>query len=451
MFRKNLYIIENALFNIGKNKGRNILLGVMIFAIITAAVIGMAIFNTTDALISDYKTRFGSEVYIIPERQMAGGNSDLESITAEQSLEFSKSEYLQSADMSSSLVCRSDTLIAVDQNENTSGNLSAGGGNYGGDTTHATMRLRGNAFQEFNDKLRKIEDGRTPESDRECIVSTEFAKLNNLSVGDNINLTAGLYDIDKQIRDIDIQLTVVGTYIDVTAEYQSAARIPYQNRRNEILTTFQTVANTQGDDLFGIAVNATYFLKSPDLLENFASEIRSKGLPNGYKIDTDKASYDKMIAPVEGLKSISVTFLLIVLALGAAIIILLSVIAIRERKYEIGVLRAMGMKKNKLALGLWTEIIALTCFCFIIGLVVGGFLSQPISDALLEGQSGVSETSSVINNSATDSLTSIDVSISSRTAFEIFGFAIVLASIAGGVSISRITKYEPIKILMERN
>ncbi|WP_438940338.1 hypothetical protein [Lacrimispora defluvii] len=26
----------------------------------------------------------------------------------------------------------------------------------------------------------------------------------------------------------------------------------------------------------------------------------------------------------------------------------------RERKYEIGVLRAMGMKKGKVALGLWT-------------------------------------------------------------------------------------------------
>jgi len=31
------------------------------------------------------------------------------------------------------------------------------------------------------------------------------------------------------------------------------------------------------------------------------------------------------------------------------------------------------------------------------------------------------------------------------------GIALLLASLAGLVSISRITKYEPIKILMERN
>ncbi|MFU2108463.1 FtsX-like permease family protein [Paenibacillus larvae] len=43
----------------------------------------------------------------------------------------------------------------------------------------------------------------------------------------------------------------------------------------------------------------------------------------------------------------SVTYIVIVLVLGAVILILLSSIAIRERKYEIGVLRAIGMKKGK--------------------------------------------------------------------------------------------------------
>jgi hypothetical protein len=112
--KKNLYVIENALLNIGKNKGRNILLGVMIFAIITTTVVAMAIYNTSGALISDYKQRFGSEVSISPEKQMVGGNNSLEVITAEQTLAFSQSEYLQSTDMSSSLACRSDTLTALD-------------------------------------------------------------------------------------------------------------------------------------------------------------------------------------------------------------------------------------------------------------------------------------------------------------------------------------------------
>jgi len=51
------------------------------------------------------------------------------------------------------------------------------------------------------------------------------------------------------------------------------------------------------------------------------------------------AGYQKVVGPVEGLKKISLTFMIIVLIFGAMILMLLSSIAIRERKYEIGVLR----------------------------------------------------------------------------------------------------------------
>ena len=48
-------------------------------------------------------------------------------------------------------------------------------------------------------------------------------------------------------------------------------------------------------------------------------------------------------------------------------------------------------------------------------------------------------------------LTEMDVSLSPTTLAQIVGLALALATVAGLVSISRITKYEPIKILMERN
>ena len=163
-------------------------------------------------------------------------------------------------------------------------------------------------------------------------------------------------------------------------------------------------------------------------------------------VSTDEAGYLRMVAPVEGLQSVSLTFLIIVLAFGAVIMILLSVIAIRERKYEIGVLRAMGMKKKKVILGLWTEIITITCICFIIGIGAGTALSQPVSDTLLARQA------QSVNSSSNEILPDkINVSVNGMTVLEIFGIVILLTSIAGAVSISRITKYEPIKILMERN
>ena len=459
MKNKNLYIIENALLNLGKNRDRNLLQGLMIFAVITATVIALSIFNTSGALVDEYKTRFGSEVRISPEMMP----SNLPGITSEQALAFSQSEYLQFTDITSSLACRSDSLVAIDQSDGKNHLDSDGRRRFGGDIARATMRLYGGMFQDFDDKLRELTAGRMPETEGECIVSSAFAELNGLSAGSTIELISGLFDADGEIREVLIPLSVTGIYLDVTEEYSTPAHDAFRNRRNEILTTFETVINiqdvqnvqntqnAQGDALSGVAIAATYYLKSPEMLEDFASEIRSKGLPPGYKVDTDRMGYDRMVTPMEGLKDISLTFLFIVLTLGAAIMVLLSAIAIRERKYEIGVLRAMGMKKKNVAMGLWVEIVALTCLCFLFGIIAGSLLSQPISDALLSGQQSAGASSVPVEASDLKPLSSIDISVSPLTALEIFGIAMLLASISGLISVAKITKYEPIKILMERN
>ena len=124
----------------------------------------------------------------------------------------------------------------------------------------------------------------------------------------------------------------------------------------------------------------------------------------------------------------------------------------------------MGMKKSRVALGLWFEMIAITCVCLCLGLLVGSLLAQPISDMLLAGQieaakamgglpGGViasADSSSLLAGSLT-ALEELDVSLRVNTILEIIAIALGLASVAGLAAISKITKYEPIKILMERN
>jgi len=315
-----MYVIEHALLNLVKNIGRNILLGVIIFAIITTTVIALAIFNTTGVIIENTRTALQCAVTLGPQTQTAGGGQQMiggsqqeAALALEQYLSFAQSEYLDGADVK--------------------------------------------------------EGGRSADG-----------------------------------------------------------------------------------------IEATYYLKSPDMLADFETELRSKGLPNNYSVRTDESSLERMVEPVESLKNLSLTFLLIVLTLGAVIILLLSIIAMRERKYEIGVMRAMGMKKNKIALGLWIEILVITCFCFVLGMGAGTKLSQPVSDAIIAGQaqSSVESTTSLadrldIKNETLEQIDKIDVSIDGITALEIFGISLLLASLAGVISVRRITKSEPIKILMERN
>jgi len=257
---------------------------------------------------------------------------------------------------------------------------------------------------------------------------------------------------------------------DTRAAIMSAVRIQLAQRTQTAGGTQETLLTLEMHQLFAQSpyitgaditedawgVNAVYYLIHPHMLVSFEADLRNRGLPLGYAVRADDATFANVVGPVESLQSLSFTFLIIILALGAVIMVLLSAIVIRERKYEIGVLRAMGMKKQKVALSLWTEIAVITCICFVLGLGLGAVLSQPVSDAILAGQSGgtgvttLADRLSEANSATLPTTTAVDISINATTALQIFGISILLASVAGIVSISRITKSEPIKILMER-
>ena len=168
--------------------------------------------------------------------------------------------------------------------------------------------------------------------------------------------------------------------------------------------------------------------------------------------------------------------MVVVMILGSIILLLLASISIRERKYEIGVLRAMGMKKAKVAFGLWLEILTITCICLVIGLGIGTMVAQPVSDMLLKNQVEAVQASTsqgsgdgtIISGNPNGAVlggtqlgggiqanakpvSEMKIALSAYTIMEIIIIAILLASFAGIVSITKITKYEPIKILMERN
>ncbi|NLC68187.1 MAG: ABC transporter permease [Clostridiaceae bacterium] len=481
-----MYIFVNAIKNIGRNKGRNILMGVIILITITVSIISLCINNTTNSIIDDYKSRFGSEVTIAPDMTkvtrvmnindvLSARKTTFKAITPQQYLDFARSEYLKEAVITASAGVAGDGIKAVDEDNNQgvigraidsiTGSLS------GDDYAMPTMTLIGNQWDEFNKGYRKLaEGGKMPENDNECIISKELADLNNLKVGDKIKLKSSVIRIsdnnEQEIKNNTVELTITGIFFDATEEYSTQVKISSLNRRNEILTTIDTMFNNFGSL---IGVNAKYYLKNPSMLEDFEAELRAKGLDEYYLVSTDEAGYQKVVGPVEGLKKGSLTFMIVVLIFGSIILMVLSSIAVRERKYEIGVLRAMGMKKKKVALGLWLEMLIITALCLAIGFGIGSVVAQPVSDTLLAGQienakmaanQGILQGGPMVGSGVLLGrpiekepvpLEQVDVSVGMDTIIEMAVIALALASLASLTAITKITKYEPIKILMERN
>lgn len=519
-----MFILQNALKNLVRNKGRNLMIGAIIFVIILTTVISLIINNTSSAVIEDYKERFASEVYITPDMQKVMEDAQKNStdgkvmvkkpeIPSEQLLQFANSEYLKESIATGTIVANNSEITAIDQDDsNSSGagstSIVAGGGMMQGPGMNGNYKLMGDNWEEFNDGLRSLESGRLPEADGEIVISNELRDLNNINIGDIITFTANMsveapsdmnsdnvQEGDKVTvngmeytasisgmgtvrlqREVTYPLAVVGVYNDLTDEYanDNMPKSAGFNRRNEVLTTLDTLIAQRKANETGVNVNVTYYLKSPEMLDPFEAEVRAKGLADLFNVNTDTASYEKVVKPVEGLKSISITFMVVVIILGSIILLLLASISIRERKYEIGVLRAMGMKKAKVALGLWFEILTVTCLCLVIGLGVGTVAAQPVSDMLLQNQADAAQSNASqgagggnmmmgpggmqlggaqLGGAQTNAkpLSEMKISLDLVTVSEIIAISILLASFAGLVSISKITKYEPIKILMERN
>ena len=463
-----MYILLNAMKNLFRNKGRNILIAIVTLAIIISAVISLTISNTSAKIIDDIRLDIGSKVDISVDLFSSYGQEKPRNLSIDEYVSYSESDYLQNTIFNVSMPAWSGDFFAVDDAEKGKQTHEMEDGS--GTINFPTLDLVGNSnpdtILEFMKNDREIlPGGRMFAALNECIISEEIAKLNSVSVGDTIHIESVFPPVK------DYTLTVVGIYSDITEEYENPqySSLSFLNRRNEIIGSFDTVMAVGWDDSYGLDMSTEYYLKNPDDLSRFESEVRAKGLPSGYDVSINQDAYEKVSGPMSGLRGVAVTFMTVVLILGGIVLVLISYLAIKERKYEVGVLRAMGMEKKEIAFGIFLEAIMITALCLVIGLGIGSVAAQPIANSLLAGQVEVAEKAAAANDNGGKVLMSggqtqtsdnasgytpvsdIQVNLSADVIIQIIMIALVLAALSGVIGIIRITKYEPLKILRERN
>lgn len=466
-----MYILKNAFQNLGRNKKRNLLLGVILFALIVSTTVALVINSTTNEIIKDYKNRFGAKVILSvdfdklmsenkPNGDLSFAFPSAPEISPEQYISFADSELLKSYMMEIKKGIVFDNLKAVGEkdNDNMMGSIGGGSTEYVSPKAKLLSYSETNQMEDFIEGLRKIVDGEIFKNKNECIVSSDFAELNNLKVGSEFEIT------DSTNKDKKIKLKVTGIYADAT---KATGDLPpgsmslegsYGNRRNEIIVNQETMlTNFEKENL---VVDAEYELLSPDLVKDFEKEVRAKGLPDAYIVGTDENAYNKIVAPVVGLADVSINFMVIILLVGSCVLLFVTNLVIQERKYEIGVLRAIGLKKFKVACMIVSEIIMITVVALVLGLTVGSLISQPIANVLIKDQSKIDNNNgnlgsgmigSIGDNSDVTPLDKIDVSLTSEATIQIVFVSLGLALIASMSGVIFITKYEPMKILSERS
>lgn len=328
-------------------------------------------------------------------------------------------------------------------------------------------------------------------SDLDCLISNELAVFNGLSVGDTITLA------NPNAEDETYSFTIVGIYTNTSSTDSSnqmrfsTAHDPANlicvsyNALKAVTDNSEAVATTSTDDngsetttALSMQTSGTYVFSDKTNYENFSKELTGKGLSEYYTLSSnDINNYDSSLVPLENLSSFATTLLFIILGVGAIILIVLNIFNIRERKYEVGVLTAIGIKKGKVAMQYIIELLAVTFISVIIGTGIGAAASVPVSNNLLAlqissqeaaqnsqqenfgrpgggGQDGMQVRGSggIFGNStnAVEYLDNIDATISIEILGQLIGIGILLTILSSLAGVVFVLRYEPLKILANR-
>jgi putative ABC transport system permease protein len=371
------------------------------------------------------------------------------------------------------------------------------------------------AMTSFQNGTASMSDGTVfdmDEANNECIITEELATYNDLSVGDTIQVS------NPNNEDELYTLTIVGIYADSSANQNSFSMFGATSgdQANQISVNYPTLqaildesaeANASDDSedsetaITG-TLSGTYVFADVDAYESFEDEAKALGLSDDYVISSsDISSFESSMVPLDTLSTMAGYFLIVILIIGAIILVVLNIFNIRERKYEIGVLTAMGMKKWKVALQFLTEIFVVTLASIIIGAGIGAVSSVPVTNALLENQVASQSTKSQeieqnfgrgdMNQSpggdGTDTsangdsqaassgqddgkgkggmgnffgnmfggenayVTEVSSAMNFTVVLQMLGIGILLTLISGMVSMLFVMRYEPLKILANRD
>jgi putative ABC transport system permease protein len=523
-----MFILTNAFKSITRAKGRNVLIGIIVFAIAAASCVALAIRNAAQAAqaagldslnITGEITIDRQKLMEFAQSDSVGNRPDMREmmnlsrgLDLPESLKYAESDYVVDFYCSSAITLNgSGGLQAVGSDETpdmggSGGGIIFGGGGRGssvGDFSVTGYSCE-QAMEKFMSGTAQITYGEMFDfnSNNQCLISSELAMFNGLNIGDTITLTN---PNNPDSENESYTFTIVGIYTDSTpVNNEIAAFLTSFDPANlicisysafeEIIAANAAAATVIDSGHTGLEISGgmemttefipqlsfTYVFDSPEKFELFGEELTARGLSEFHVLSSaNYDNYESSLIPLENLSEFAAMLLMIVHAIGAVILIVINLFNIRERKYEVGVLTAIGIKKSKVAVQFVTELLCVTLIAITVGAGVGSVVSVPVANDLLSaqveqiqseaanqeqnfgrpgigGRPGMSSggmamyVSGAENQAEVTYLEQINATVNFSVLLHLIAIGVVLTLISSLAAVVFVMRYEPLKILAER-
>ncbi|ALV44281.1 multidrug ABC transporter substrate-binding protein [Arthrobacter alpinus] len=220
------------------------------------------------------------------------------------------------------------------------------------------------------------------------------------ATGSAINITSG-----TQLTDFDAASTqaLVGTTLATKNSLTVGSTFTVQDRTMKVTGIFD--AGTEFDNnaiylplaatqtLTDQADQLSSFTVTVDSIENMASTQAALTAALGAdKVDvtSGSANLDSAITSLGSVQNISLIAFIASLVTAGLIVLLIMIMVVRERRREIGVLKAIGASNRTIGAQFVIEALVLVVMGSVVGAVVASFASNPIVNALVAGNTGTS-------------------------------------------------------------
>lgn len=198
-------------------------------------------------------------------------------------------------------------------------------------------------------------------SDNEALVGKDLASKNNLSVGSTFTAYGQTF-------------TVKGIFTTGNTFQDSGLIVPLATLQN---LTSQAGAVTE------MTVNAD----SSDTVGTVVDSIKSELGSSTVDVTSEQQRAQESVNSLSSISSLATTGVIGATVASAVIVLLTMTMIVRERKREIGVIKAIGGTNFKVIAQFMTEALTLTIIGGIIGLAFGVAVSGSITQGLVDSQS----------------------------------------------------------------
>ena len=252
----------------------------------------------------------------------------------------------------------------------------------------------------FSSGVFTIKEGKNIEENdkNSIIVHEEFAKQNNLKLGDEVDLE--LLDIEKSGKIKSHKFKIIGSFSGKKQETYTGLSSDFSENMVFVdYSTSQEILNkSENNKIANKILMYSGSAESTDLALNKLKELKID--ESKYFVEKDSKAFEESLESVSGIKHIIKIMTYSIMLGGMVVLSLILILWLRERIYEIGIFLSIGTSKIQIIMQFIFELIFISIPSIISSLFLGNVLLKVIVDGFINSEDSMISGGSLINNSS---------------------------------------------------